>query len=82
MKHDAFRVVATGDGLICDKAPPAFHLLGRRFPGIESPAFVGPALVVKLWSLASETGRWLPEPVFSRVVGLQGGGSASRRPRP
>lgn len=33
--------------------------------------WVESALVVEVRSLASETGRWLREPVFSRVVGLR-----------
>ena len=33
--------------------------------------WVEPALVVEVRSLASETGPWLREPVFLRVVGLR-----------
>ena len=33
--------------------------------------WVEPALMVEVRSLASETGRWLREPVFSRVAGVR-----------
>jgi hypothetical protein len=42
-----------------------------RPPLIRGLVWVEPALIVEVRSLASETGRWLREPVFSRVVGLR-----------
>jgi hypothetical protein len=42
-----------------------------RRPHRNDLAFVEPALVVEVRSLASETGRSLREPVFCRVVGLR-----------
>jgi ATP-dependent DNA ligase len=42
-----------------------------RPPLIRDLVWVEPALLVEVRSLASETGRWLREPVFSRVVGLR-----------
>jgi hypothetical protein len=42
-----------------------------RPPLLRDLVWVEPALVVEVRSLASETGRWLREPVFSRIVGLR-----------
>jgi len=42
-----------------------------RSPVVDDLVWVEPALVVEVRSLASEAGRWLREPVFSRVVGLR-----------
>jgi bifunctional non-homologous end joining protein LigD len=42
-----------------------------RTPLIRDLVWVEPALVVDVRSLASATGRWLREPVFSRVIGLR-----------
>jgi bifunctional non-homologous end joining protein LigD len=42
-----------------------------RPPLIRDLVWVEPALVVEVRSLVSATGRWLREPVFSRVVGLR-----------
>jgi hypothetical protein len=39
-----------------------------RPPLLRDLVFVEPALIVEVRSLASETGRWLREPVFKRVV--------------
>lgn len=42
-----------------------------RAPLLNDLVWVEPALVVEVRSLASETGRWLREPLFSRIVGLR-----------
>jgi bifunctional non-homologous end joining protein LigD len=42
-----------------------------RPPLLNDLVWVEPALVVEVRSLALATGRWLREPVFSRVVGLR-----------
>jgi len=42
-----------------------------RPPLLNDLVFVEPALVVEVRCLASETGRWLREPVFSRVVAVR-----------
>jgi bifunctional non-homologous end joining protein LigD len=42
----------------------------ERRPMLSRAEWVEPALVVEVRSLASATGRWLREPVFSRVVGI------------